>query len=77
MVTCEVGCHLLSSLRQTQALLQGAIGIHVLPALEVAGHCHLDVLGAHPFHDLGRNHRVRTKRSGEEDCGLRAASVPN
>ena len=48
---CEAGGHLLGALRQPQALLQRAVRVPVLPAFEVAGHGHLDVLGAHPFHD--------------------------
>ena len=54
--TCEAGGHLLSALRQPQALLQRAVRIPVLPAFEVAGHGHLDLLRADPFHDLWGSH---------------------
>lgn len=63
--TCEAGGHLLGALRQPQALLQWAVRVPVLPAFEVAGHGHLNLLGAHPFHDLRGNHRDSlTSRAG-------------
>lgn len=63
--TCEAGGHLLGALRQPQALLQWAVCVPVLPAFEVAGHGHLNLLGAHPFHDLRGNHRDSlTSRAG-------------
>lgn len=65
--TCQAGSHLFSRLGELDPL-QGALGVHVLPPLQVLSHSMLDLLSANPFHDLmNANHILsRMVRAGQE-----------
>lgn len=51
LVTCEVGSHLFSRLKEL-ASLQGTLSVHILPPLQELSHSKLDLLSANPLHDL-------------------------
>lgn len=49
--TCQAGSHLFSWLGELDSF-QGTLSVHVLPPFHVLSHSILDLLSAHPFHDL-------------------------
>lgn len=50
-LTCQAGSHLLWRLRQFGSF-QRAVGVHILPPLQVLGHSVLDLLSPDPLHGL-------------------------